>query len=139
MKWSNKNSVSDSADESDVGLAFACDQIFSNMSEPGQQAVDVWLESEDPELPFESEAYSELIYSAPEAERAAAEELFVEAGQANKDGDRYERAASSLAMVLFFAGISLVIGWVRLRWVLLAMAGVILLVAGVYLLGLPRA
>lgn len=127
----------DAADESDEGLGFACEQIFNNLSEPGQDALEVWLESDDV-LPFETDAYLSELYLEAEDEREASEALFLEAREANTNGDRFETASTSLAMVLFFAGISLVIGWVRLRWVLLGISMLIFVVAIVYLLSLQR-
>lgn len=128
------NCTSDDVDASDD---YACEQIVGNMSEPGQEAFAAWAEEEDQFLPFETDEYNDTIYGDAEAGLADSDALFAEAGDANTNGDRYETAASSLAMVLFFAGISLVIGWVRLRWVLLGIAAVILVWAGVYLAGLP--
>jgi hypothetical protein len=70
---------------------------------------------------------------------AESEAEFADARQANTNSDRYETAASSFAMVLFFGGISLVIAWRRLRWILLSGASVVLVWAGVYLISLPVA
>ena len=114
----------------------ACDQIVNNMSLPGQEALIAWFDN-DELLPFDSEAYFTEIYSEAEALDVESNEFVVAADQANTNADRYDTASTTLATVLFFAGISLVIGWRRLRIVLLGIASVILIGSAVYVATLP--
>jgi hypothetical protein len=121
-----------SDDGADELRAFTCDQIIRNLSQPGLDAIDEWSNNDSEEPPFETDAYFAALYS--DAEGIAAESLaFVEtADEANTKADQYESTSAALAMVLFFAGISLVISWRRLRIVMLAMAGVIMVASAVY-------
>lgn len=114
----------------------ACDQILNNMSPPGQEALVAWFDNDDL-LPFDSDAYFEEIYSDAEALDVESNEFVVAADQANTNADRYDTASTTLATVLFFAGISLVIAWRRLRIVLLGIASVILIGSAVFVATLP--
>jgi type II secretory pathway pseudopilin PulG len=114
----------------------ACDQIVNNMSLPGQEALIAWFDN-DELLPFDSEAYGVELYSEAEALDVESNDFVVAADQANTNADRYDTASTTLATVLFFAGISLVIAWRRLRIVLLGIASVILIGSAVYVATLP--
>lgn len=123
-------------DDGENGDDVACDQIVNNMSLPGQEALIAWFDN-DELLPFDSEAYVTEIYSDAEALDVESNEFVVAADQANTNADRYDTASTTLATVLFFAGISLVIAWRRLRIVLLGIASVILIGSAVYVATLP--
>ena len=122
-------------DEGEAADEEACDQILNNMSPPGLDAASAWFDGE--QFPFESDAYSTEIYSEADALDVESNEFVVAADQANTNADRYDTASTILATVLFFAGISLVVAWRRLRIVLLGIASVVLLGSAVYVVTLP--
>ena len=83
-------------------------------------------------------------YRLPETARAAAfdarADALYEAGTSAKtNDDRYILSTLFFAAVLFFAGISLRLAWRPLRYVVLGMAGALLLAGAVYVLALPVA
>ena len=83
-------------------------------------------------------------YRLPETARAAAfdaqADALYRAGTAAKtNDDRYILSTLFFAAVLFFAGISLRLAWRPLRYVVLGMAGALLLSGVVYVLSLPVA
>ena len=83
-------------------------------------------------------------YRPPEAARAAAldataDGLYRDGTTAKNNGDNYILSTLFFAAVLFFAGISLRLGWRPLRVAVLAMAAVLLLSGVVYVLTLPVA
>lgn len=72
------------------------------------------------------------------AERVS-EEHFADGAAANEHGDNYELASTILTAVLFFSGMAIVIDAIRLRWSLLALAGLFLISGIAYMLTLPLA
>jgi len=83
-------------------------------------------------------------YRLPETARAAAldaraDALYLEGTTAKTNDDRYILSTLFFAAVLFFAGISLRLAWRPLRYVVLGMAGALLLAGVVYVLTLPVA
>ena len=83
-------------------------------------------------------------YRLPETARAAAldaqaDELYRAGTKAKTNDDRYILSTLFFAAVLFFAGISLRLAWRPLRYVVLGMAGALLLAGAVYVLTLPIA
>lgn len=116
---------------------FACEQINQNLSPEGFAAVEQWLDN-DEFLPF-GEEYEEVLYAAGNERSAQAEVFLAEADDANSTGDRYELATTLLTIVLFFAGVSIVVRWRSVRIALLVAASLFLLGAGVYLISLPLA
>jgi hypothetical protein len=67
------------------------------------------------------------------------EQFFDEAGEANENGDEFELASTILTIVLFFAGISVVIIDRRISWALLGVASLLLVGATAYVVSLPLA
>jgi hypothetical protein len=126
-------------DTQDEATQFICDQIIRTLSPAGGEAVDAWSAGDAQLGPFQTEAYEDALYTVAGEDLAESDDEFADARQADTNSDRYETAASSFAMVLFFGGISLVIAWRRLRWILLSGASVVLVWAGVYLISLPVA
>jgi hypothetical protein len=100
-------------------------------------AFEQWLENDESNA-F-GDDYDAALYAPGEAAVEEAAVYFAEAEEANATGDRYELATTILTIVLFFAGISLVVRWRSVRIVLLAAAGAFLLGGAVYLLNLPLA
>jgi hypothetical protein len=125
---------------SDGGQAddVACDQILSNMSDEGAVAVGRWLDGEVSN-PFEDSTYLEVLYGPGDAARLTSDEYFADGGAANQHGDNYELVTTILTAVMFFAGISLVIGGIRTRWALLAVATLLFLGSVAYGVSLPIA
>jgi hypothetical protein len=68
-----------------------------------------------------------------------AEEHFTHGIQAKSNADRYILATVFMAAVLFFAGISLRLDWLRLRITVLGMAGALLAGGAAFVLSLPLA
>ncbi len=90
----------------------ACDQVLANMSDGGVAAVEEWLAGNEP-APFESSAYTEPLDQQGEAAKAVSEDFFLEAGEANGNGDNYELASTILTVVMFFAGVAVVLDETR--------------------------
>jgi hypothetical protein len=68
-----------------------------------------------------------------------AEEHFAHGIEAKSNADRYILATVFMAAVLFFAGISLRLDWLRLRIAVLGMAGTLLAGGSAFVLSLPLA
>lgn len=114
------------------------EQIVSNMSAPGADAVIAWGDGEV-DAPFEDEAYLDALFAEGEALGAESQALYDEGVQANTNGDRYVLASTLMASVLFFAGISMVLSGRRPRQALLAIASIALIGSVGYMLTLPLA
>jgi len=108
-------------------------------------AFDAWIA----QRPFTSRAaipgplYTPA-YRLPETARAAAldaraDALHLAGTTAKTNDDRYILSTLFFAAVLFFAGISLRLAWRPLRYVVLGMAGALLLAGVIYVLTLPVA
>jgi hypothetical protein len=83
-------------------------------------------------------------YRSTDADRSVAhdevaEELFRQGIDAKTNADRYILATVFMAAVLFFAGISLRLDWLKLRIAVLGMAGTLLAAGTVFVLSLPLA
>ena len=125
-------------DEGEQGDEVACEQVLANMSHEGAAAVDEWLISSESK-PFESPVYLDTLYGQGEDAKLVSEQFFEEAGAANENGDNYELASTILTIVLFFAGISIVLDDGRIRWALLGAASLLLVGATGYVVSLPLA
>lgn len=112
--------------------------LLSQMSDEGRIASERWWVTEEAR-PFDGDAYVFGVYGEGLAKRQAAFSLFDSATEANQNGDDYVLAATIIALVLFLAGVSLVLKGRLTRTVLVAGSGVILAVVAVYVAGLPRA
>jgi hypothetical protein len=119
--------------------SFACEQLLESISPEGLVELDKWFASDVYFFPFDSDEYYDALYIDGPVELAASDEFTKLAGEANENGDRYQGASTILAIVLFFSGISLVIGWVRLRSTLLVGASLVLAASCAYLVSLPVA
>ena len=100
--------------------------------------MGAWLLNGD-SSPFESPAYLESLYGQGASELANSERFFEEAGKADDNGDNYEIAAMILTVVLFFAGISLVVRARGVTWALLGISGLLLIGTITYMTSLPLA
>jgi hypothetical protein len=116
-----------------------CDAVLVNMSDEGAAAVESWLDSERTSSPFESGSYLDALYSEGEGAEELSQVRFDEAGEANARGDNYELAATLLTVVLFFAGISVVIHDRTIQIALLAVAGIVFVGSLGFVLTLPTA
>ena len=114
----------------------ACEQVLANMSDEGAAAVDEWA-SGNVSNPFESPNYVDTLSAQGEEARLTSQQLFAEAGEANENGDDYELASTVLAVVLFFGGISAVMGDKRVAWALLTVAALLFIGTTVYIANLP--
>lgn len=112
--------------------------LLGQMSEPGQIASERWFIT-DEVRPFDGDGYVYTIYGEGLAKREAAFVLFDEASNANSNGDAHVLAATITALVLFLAGVSLVLKGHLTRVLLVTGSGVILAGVIVYLISLPRA
>lgn len=112
--------------------------ILSNMSPEGQAATEEWFEN-DLERPFDSESYQDALYSTGLELQEESAGLFDEAATANETADKFDLAATILALVLFFAGIATLIGRREVTVALLLVSVVLLVGSVVYVLTLPTA
>jgi len=126
-------------EEGDQGNPIACERLLSAMSKEGAAAVNAWLGTDQSTNPFESPVYLEKLYGQGEAAERVSEEHFADGAAANEHGDNYELASTILTAVLFFSGMAIVIDAIRLRWSLLALAGLFLISGIAYMLTLPLA
>lgn len=107
-------------------------------------AFDAWLATDpdgNPDAPPGPQAMPE--YREPDRRRAErlrtrADELFAEGSDQGQTGDDYVRMTVYLASVLFLVGISTHFPVRAARYGLLAIAGVILVVSAIQLVGLPK-
>jgi hypothetical protein len=130
--------TSRACDQGNGGDDAVCQLVLANMSDDGREAITVWLGTDRSSNPFESTAYVEALYEPGEDAKDDSQQFFDEAGEANQNGDDYDLAATLLTVVLFFAGISVVIKDSRIRWTLLAAASILLTFSSGYmLLSLP--
>lgn len=120
------------------GDAFVCDQIKANLSADGAIAVENWFDNDDV-TPFDSSDYIDALYSDGNQLMDAAATSFTEAGVANGNGDDYELSSTLFTIVLFFAGVSIVLSGKRVRMALLGVGGLGLLGTAIYMLTLPMA
>ncbi len=117
----------------------ACQQVLANMSDEGAAAIDEWLGSDRATSPFESTPYLEVLYAPGEEAKVVSDRFFDDGAGANENGDNYDLASTILTVVLFFAGISVVLGDRRVSWALLVTAAVLLVGATTYIISLPWA
>jgi hypothetical protein len=122
------------ADEEDL----TCYYLSTSGSPQGSDEVEDWIFGENL-VPFESQEYLDGLYADGDAELAAASENVDLARDANQNSDRYQTASTILAIVLFFSGVSLVIGYARLRSALLVMASLTLVATIAFLTSIPLA
>ena len=122
----------------DGGDEFVCEQIFANMSPEGTAAVEEWFDN-DELAPFDSETYLDALYGEAYALGADAEGFFDDAAEANQNGDDYQLASTLITIVLFFAGISIVLTGDRLRLGLIVIGLGFLIGTGIYMATLPVA
>ncbi len=124
--------------ESDAELTERAEEILNNMSPGGEEVALAWAEGEI-DFPFENEAYLDDLYAEGQELKAEGDALYDEGVEANTNGDNYVLASTMMASVLFFAGISMVLGGTRTRQVLLAIATIALVGSIGYMLTLPIA
>ncbi len=124
--------------ESDGQLSERAEEILNNMSPGGEEVALAWAEGEI-DFPFEDEAYLDDLYAEGQELKAEGDALYDEGVEANTNGDNYVLASTMMASVLFFAGISMVLGGTRTRQVLLAIASIALVGSIGYMLTLPIA
>jgi len=124
--------------DADSEFTERADQIVGNMSEPGFNAVDAWSAGET-DAPFSDEAYLDALFSEGAELEQESDDLYDQGVQANTNGDKYVLAATLMAPVLFFAGISMVLSNRRTRQALLAIATIALVGSIGYMLTLPVA
>ena len=89
--------------------------------------------------PFYMPQYRSEELARSDRLEAAAEDLYEHGTRAKVYADRYILATVFMAAVLFFAGISLRLDWLRLRIAVLGMASALLAGGGAFVLGLPLA
>lgn len=130
--------ISGVCDEGERSDPETCELVLANMSE-GTDALEAWLSTERLAPPFESEAYLESLYASGEKAKLASQGFFDEAGEANQNGDDFELAVTLLTVVLFFAGISVVIRDSIIRWALIGAAAALLIGSTTFMLSLPPA
>lgn len=108
--------------------------------------VDAWIASNplEQELgsatirsPVEDPAYLDLLFARSRELEALAEEHFGKATTANQHSDNYVLGTVIFASVLFFAGISSKFRTYNVRMLLLALAGLMLLIGAGRIVGLP--
>lgn len=128
---------SDVCDPGEAGDAEACEQVVVNMSAGGEAAFDTWLSTDRSASPFESDSYVAALYGGGEEAKATSQRFFDEASEANENGDDFELVVTLLTVVMFFAGISVVIKDSSIRWTLIGAAGVTLIGSSVFMLTLP--
>lgn len=116
----------------------ACQLVTSNMSPAGGAAVDEWI-SGAVTSPFDSEAYVDALYGPGEASKSVSQEYFTKAGEANENGDKFELAATLLTIVMFFAGVSVVLHDRRIQWTLVSLAAALFAGSAIYVVSLPLA
>ena len=116
-----------------------CDEVLVAMSGPGRLAVDDWFAGDRTGNPFDSPDYNAALYDSGNEAETTSQAFFEDGGEANQNGDDYELAVTILTVVLFFAGIAVVIKDRTVSWALLGVAGVLLVGAGAYVLVLPPA
>lgn len=115
--------------------------IVGNMTAGGGEVVADWLDrlAEDPnsfsDYPF-GEDYWEASYQPSNDLRAASQERFDRAATANSHSDDFELATTLLTVVLFFAGISIVLNSERVRRALIVLGAGILLGSTIYMFSL---
>lgn len=126
-------------DPDEPGDPEVCERVLVNMSDEGAAAVEAWLTTEQSAPPFESRAYVEALYAAGEEAKVTSQRFFDEANEANQNGDDFELVVTLLTVVMFFAGISVVIKDTYIRWTLIAVAGIMLVGSSVFMLSLPPA
>lgn len=117
----------------------ACDEVLVALSDPGRGAVEEWLAGDRSTNPFESPAYTDALYATGLEAKAESQRFFEDGGEANQNGDDYELAVTILTVVLFFAGIAVVLKDRTASWVLLGVAAVLLVGGGAYVVILPLA
>jgi hypothetical protein len=125
-------------DEGEQGDQVACEQVLANMSVEGAAAVDEWSTNVESK-PFESPSYVDALYGQGEEAKLVSNQFFDEAGEANENGDNYELASTILTIVMFFAGISVVIVNRHISWAMLSAASLLLVGATGYAVTLPLA
>jgi hypothetical protein len=116
-----------------------CELVLATMSPAGRTAVEEWLATDGSTAPFDSDDYLDSLYGAGDGATRDSQVFFDEAGEANEFGDDFELAVTLLTVVMFFAGISVVLKDGTLRRALLAVAGLVLVGSLGFVLGLPSA
>lgn len=112
--------------------------LFDQMSPDGQIASLEWLDNNELR-PFDTDEYLDAVYGDGMANYEGAFEIFESAADANENGDDFTLAATIIALVLFLAGVSLVLKGRTTRLLLVAGSGLITVIVLVYLTGLPSA
>jgi hypothetical protein len=108
-------------------------------------AFDAWLEQRPLTNrdaiagPLYMPQYQSTAAARGAAHHDKAEEHFALGTQAKTNADRYILATVFMAAVLFFAGISLRLDWLRLRIGVIGAAGALLAAGGAFVLTLPLA
>lgn len=116
-----------------------CEMLLTSLSPEGRAAVDRWLERGDG-APFRNDnAYLDPLYENADGLAEESSALIGRAAEAGGMGQEYGFASTLLATVLFFGGLSVVLRNVRLRSILLIVAGVMLVASVGYLITLPVA
>ncbi|MEM8924808.1 MAG: hypothetical protein AAGD35_14995 [Actinomycetota bacterium] len=116
-----------------------CEVLLTSLSPEGREAVDRWLERGDG-APFRNDAaYLDPLYENADGLAEQSSDLIGQAAEAGEMGQEYGFASTMLATVLFFGGLSVVLGNARLRTMLLIVAGVMLAASLAYLATLPVA
>ena len=116
----------------------ASDLLLSQMSDEGQIAATDWFENQETR-PFDEDNYTSEVYGPGLEYYETSFVLFDEAAEANQNGDDYTLGATIISLVLFLAGVSLVLKGRVTRFVLVASSGTIVTLAGVYVATLPLA
>ncbi len=116
----------------------ASDLLLSQMSEAGEIAAEEWFSNQEVR-PFDEPYYLDAVYGPGLDLYEDSFVLFEEAAEANENGDDYTLGATIIALVLFLAGVSLVLNGRATRYALVISSGTILAVGAVFIATLPLA
>lgn len=112
--------------------------LLSQMSDEGRDATEAWFTNQEVR-PFDEATYVDAIYGTGLEYYENSFALFDEAAEANSNGDDYTLGATIISLVLFLAGVSLVLKGKVTRLLLIGVSAVIVVIAGVFVVTLPLA
>lgn len=116
----------------------ASELLLSQMSDQGRLAADAWFTNQETR-PFDEATYLDVTYGQGMEYYENSFALFDEAVEANGNGDDYTLGATIVSLVLFLAGVSLVLKGRVTRLLLVVVSIGIIALAGVFVASLPQA